>query len=157
MAFAQIALAVLFCVLHVERLGNSLATGDFLTMGAASLCAGLGLAILTRPYPLAALGHLSLACGLGVWVCAAQAIHGRVLDGPGEFGAVCAAFAVALIAFEEAAQGFTLKRKGADPDFQTGATPTLDLFAAALPGFEVGAGALRHGSCGVVVHGTARW
>ncbi len=90
-SFAQIALAVLFCVLHVERLGNSLATGDFLTMGAAALCAGLGLAILTRPYPLAALAHLSLASGLGVWVCAAQAIHGQVLDGPGSSAArLCA-------------------------------------------------------------------
>ena len=31
--------------------------------------AAASLALLTRPYPTVALAHLTVACGLGVWIC----------------------------------------------------------------------------------------
>jgi tetratricopeptide (TPR) repeat protein len=137
-AGVQVALALLLCGLHAGRLADRLVTADFATMAAALGLAGAALAVLTRPYPVVALAQLTAACGLGVWVCLFRMALGAAFTGPGAYAAASSAYALGLIAVEEAARAFATKRKTADPDFGTAWVPGVDLFARALPDFEVG-------------------
>ena len=137
-AVFQVGLALLLCGVQVGWKFGGLTRSESATLAVALGLAGVALALLTRPYPVVGLAHLSVACGLGVWVCLAQVAHGGVLGGVAAYAATCAAYSVALIAAEEMARAVAAARKSRDPDFQQTAAPVVDLFAAALPGFEVG-------------------
>src|SRR5262249_40865658 len=103
---------------------------------ALGLAAG-ALALLTRPYPMVALAHLTVACGLGVWMCLFQVALGGAFARCAEYSAVASAYALVLLALEEAARLYAATPKSAETDFASGVSPAVELFGRALPGFEV--------------------
>jgi len=135
----EVALSLLLCGLHAGRLLDRLTSPDFTATAAALGLSAAALALLTRPYPRRALAHLSLACGLGVWFCLLRIGFDASQAGAEIYGAGASAYALVSLAAEEAARRYAARTKGADTDFRSDSwRPTLSLFEAALPGFEVG-------------------
>lgn len=137
-AFAQVGLALLLCGLYVGQVGARLVPADFATLALALGLAGAALTLLTRPYPFVALAHVSIGCGLGVWLCLFQVAMGGAFARFASYGAAATGYALLLLGLEEAARVLANRKKTIDPDFGTARAPGLGLFAAALPGFEVG-------------------
>ncbi len=137
-ALIQATVAIVLCGLHLGLRVDHLVTADFAAMAVALAISGLTLALLTGPYPSLWLAEVAIACGLGVWVSLVQWIHGEALDDPPTYAMTASVYGVGLIAFEEAARAFAARRKKASSEFQGVAMPRLDLFARAIPIFEVG-------------------
>ena len=132
------AIALLLCGGHAARLTQHLSTTDLALLAATLALTATSLGLLTRTYPFVALAHVTVACGLGVWMCLFQIAQGGMLAEASAYGTVASGYALLLLGIEEATRGCATRRKTADAYFISPISPSVDLFAAALPGFEVG-------------------
>ena len=114
------------------RIAESLATGDFAAEAVALGLAAAGLGLLTRAYPWIGLARLTVACGLGVWLCVFQVALGGAFARCASYSAVASMYALLLLALEEVALWYA-RRRMSESYLDASA-----LFARALPEFEVG-------------------
>lgn len=99
-AFVQVALTLLLCGFHAGRLAERLGTADFAAAAVALGLAAAALAIASRVYPVVALAHLTVACGLGVWMCLFQVALGGAFAKCAAYSALASGYALLLLALE---------------------------------------------------------
>ena len=149
-ALIQASLTILACVLRAEEKRELLSTLDFATMAFGLLFACRALMIITHAYPLKILAVFSIACGLGFWVCAFQALNQAARSSLAVYGLAVSSYSLVMLLLEEGAKRLNGKKKNADPDFAVNWFPSADLFASVLPISEV---VVTLFACGLAVCG----
>jgi hypothetical protein len=135
--FVQVVVTLLLCATHAVRLADALGRDDFAAGAVALGFAAGALVLLTRTFEVVPLAHLTVACGLGVWLCLLEIALGGAFVRYAAYSAATSAYALLLVAVEEAARWYAARRKAAVSEFTSEWSPTVDLFARALPEFEV--------------------
>ncbi len=105
---SALATGVALWLCGVDAVGSAerLTTADFTIMAVVMGLAGLALVLLSSPYPVVVAAHLTIACGLGLVVCLARVIQDAPFDAIATHGALCAVYALGLIAVMEAGRAF---------------------------------------------------